>query len=122
MNTQTLTLDALAQFTGTETWYRHQFSRTITKDRYQNSGAGINQWYGPLEKRPADIDRPSRFITNFSYELPFGPKKKFLKSSNPVLGWGIATVGDWPVGRVLPVLEAAHVLHPGPKSEQRQPV
>ena len=39
----------------------YQFSRTITKDRYQNSGAGINQWYGPLEKRPADIDRPSRF-------------------------------------------------------------
>src|SRR4029453_5750383 len=34
----------------------------------------------------------------------------------------IATIRDWSVGRVLRTLESAHVLHPGPKSEERQPV
>jgi hypothetical protein len=37
---------------------------------------------------------PHTLVVNFSYELPFGPKKKFLTSSNPVLGW---IVGGWNV-------------------------
>jgi hypothetical protein len=31
-------------------------------------------------------------VVNASYDLPFGPKKKFLNSSNPVLG---ALIGGW---------------------------
>ena len=64
----------------------YQFSRTMTKDRYQNA-------FGPLEKRPADIDRPNRFVTNFSYELPFGKGK-------PVLG-GMSGFSGAVVGRIV---------------------
>jgi len=79
----------------------YQFSRTITRDRYQNSGAGINQWYGPLEKRPADIDRPSRFITNFSYELPFGKGKLLLGGMSGFTGAVVdRVVGGWIVNAI----------------------
>src|SRR5213079_2299962 len=30
---------------------------------------------------------PHTVVFNFSYELPFGPKKKLLNGSNPVLGY-----------------------------------
>jgi hypothetical protein len=69
----------------------YQFSRTMAKDRYQNS-------FGPLEKRPADIDRPHRFVTNFSYELPIGKGKPLLGSPS---GFGAAVldriVGGWQI-------------------------
>ena len=37
----------------------YQWGRTIAKDNYLNP-------FGPLEKRPADIDRPHRIVTSFS--------------------------------------------------------
>jgi hypothetical protein len=72
----------------------YQFSRTLAKDRYQNP-------FGPLEKRPADIDRPNRFVTNFSYELPFGKGHRFLGSLS---GFGGAIfdriIGGWIVNGI----------------------
>jgi hypothetical protein len=72
----------------------YQLSRTMVKDRYQNS-------FGPLEKRPADIDRPNRFVTNFSYELPLGKGKALLGSPS---GFGGAIVdrivGGWIVNGI----------------------
>jgi hypothetical protein len=91
----------------------YQFSRTITRDRYQSATTGASVWSGPLEKRPADIDRPHRFVTNLTYELPFGKGKPVLGSMSGfsgavvdrvVGGWMIATIysyesggpaGDW---------------------------
>jgi hypothetical protein len=35
---------------------------------------------------------PFTFVFNWSYELPFGPKKKFLQSNNPVVKW---VAGGW---------------------------
>ncbi len=35
---------------------------------------------------------PSTFVLNASYDLPFGPKKRFLTSSNPVV---VAVIGGW---------------------------
>ncbi|HEY1336196.1 MAG TPA: TonB-dependent receptor [Bryobacteraceae bacterium] len=35
---------------------------------------------------------PHTFVVNASYDLPFGPKRKFLNSKNPFLG---AVVGGW---------------------------
>ena len=65
----------------------YQWGRTIARDNYLNP-------FGPLEKRPADIDRPHRIVTSFSYELPFGKGK-------PVLGSLSGTVGsaNWPPRR-----------------------
>ncbi len=35
---------------------------------------------------------PSTFVLNASYDLPFGPRKKFLNSSNPAV---VAVIGGW---------------------------
>jgi hypothetical protein len=67
----------------------YQFSRTMTKDRFQNS-------FGPLEKRPADIDRPHRFVTNLTYELPFGKGKPLLGGMSGFSGAVVdRVVGGW---------------------------
>jgi hypothetical protein len=80
----------------------YQFSRTL-EERNR-----LNDFSGP-EKRAADIDRPHRFITSFSYDLPFGKGKPFAGNANRFLdrvigGWLIngiysyelgAPAGDW---------------------------
>jgi hypothetical protein len=72
----------------------YQFSRTFTKDRYMNS-------FGPLEKRPADIDRPHRFVASFSYELPFGKGKAVLGSPSGVGGAVVdRIVGGWVINGI----------------------
>jgi hypothetical protein len=72
-----------------------QWSRTMAHDRYMNPG------FGPLEKRPADIDRPFRFVTSLSYDLPFGRGKHFLGSPS---GFGAAVldriIGGWNVNAI----------------------
>ncbi|MDR3703462.1 MAG: TonB-dependent receptor [Candidatus Sulfopaludibacter sp.] len=35
---------------------------------------------------------PSTFVLNASYDLPFGPKKRFVNSTNPVV---VAVIGGW---------------------------
>ncbi|MDE3165234.1 MAG: TonB-dependent receptor, partial [Acidobacteriota bacterium] len=67
----------------------YQFSRTIARDNFLNS-------FGPLEKRPADIDRPHRFVTAINYELPFGRGKAILGSPSGIAGAVIdRIVGGW---------------------------
>ena len=72
----------------------YQFGRTIARDNYLNP-------FGPLEKRPADIDRPHRIVTSFSYELPFGKGKPVLGSLS---GYGGAVVnrivGGWVINAI----------------------
>ncbi len=72
-----------------------QWGRTIAHDNYLNAG------FGPLEKRPADIDRPFRFVTSLSYELPFGKGKPILGSPS---GFAAAVldriVGGWNINGV----------------------
>src|SRR6185369_2211216 len=67
----------------------YQFSRTMTKDRFQNP-------FGPLEKRPADIDRPDGFVTNLNYELPLGKGKRILGTPSGFTGAVVdRVVGGW---------------------------
>ncbi len=72
----------------------YQWGRTIARDNYLNP-------FGPLEKRPADIDRPHRIVTSFSYELPFGKGKPVLGSLS---GFGGAVVnrivGGWVINAI----------------------
>jgi hypothetical protein len=73
----------------------YQFSRTFTKDTYQNS-------FGPLEKRPADIDRPHRFVTSFGYELPFGKGQPLLGGLSGFSGAVLdRIVGGWMVNGIF---------------------
>jgi hypothetical protein len=67
----------------------YQFARTISHDNYLNQ-------FGPLEKRPADIDRPHRFVTSSSYELPFGKGKPIMGSPSGFMGAVLdRVVGGW---------------------------
>ena len=72
----------------------YQLSRTMAKDRYQNS-------FGPLEKRPADIDRPHRFVTSFVYELPVGRGKPLLGSPSGAAGAVLDRIfGGWQINGI----------------------
>jgi hypothetical protein len=72
-----------------------QWGRTFARDNYLNAG------FGPLEKRPADIDRPYRFVTSLGYDLPFGKGKRFLGSPS---GFGGAVldriIGGWNINTI----------------------
>jgi len=73
----------------------YQHGRTFAKDRYMNAT------FGPLELRPADIDRPNRFVTSFSYELPMGRGKAILGSTSGVGGAVVdRIVGGWMVNGI----------------------
>lgn len=80
----------------------YQYGRSIEKTNR------LNDFSGPA-KRPGDIDRPHRFVTSASYDLPFGRGKAVAGEAGPVLnrivgGWVIngiysyesgRTAGDW---------------------------
>lgn len=69
-----------------------QWGRSIAHDNYLNPG------FGPLEKRPADIDRPFRFVTSATYDLPFGKGKPFLGSPSGIGGAVLdRVIGGWNV-------------------------
>jgi hypothetical protein len=73
----------------------YQFGRTIARDNY------LNSTFGPLEKRPADIDRPHRFVTSFSYELPIGRGKRLLGSPSGFAGAVLdRIVGGWVINGI----------------------
>jgi len=74
----------------------YQWARTIARDNR------LNEFSGP-EKRPADIDRPHRFVTSASYELPFGRGKALGGSANGVVdriigGWIINGIYSYEAG------------------------
>jgi hypothetical protein len=72
-----------------------QWSRTMARDNFLNAG------FGPLEKRPADIDRPFRFVTSLSYDLPFGKGKPFLGSPSGVGGAVLdRIIGGWSINGI----------------------
>jgi hypothetical protein len=72
----------------------YQWARTIALDNYLNE-------FGPLEKRPANIDRPQRFVTSFSYELPFGQGKPVLGSVSGFSGAVVdRIVGGWVINGI----------------------
>jgi hypothetical protein len=68
----------------------YQFSRTIEKR------SRLNDFSGP-EKRPADIDRPHRFVASSSYELPLGRGKALAGNAGPLLD---RIVGGWIVNGI----------------------
>ncbi|MDQ2949782.1 MAG: TonB-dependent receptor, partial [Acidobacteriota bacterium] len=77
--------------------YGLQFSANYLHSRLMERRSRLNETDPTLEKRVSSDDRPNRFVTNFSYELPFGKGKPF--GSNPsalmerlVGGWVVAAV------------------------------
>ncbi len=65
-------------------------------------------WADPgLEKRISEDDRPHRFVTSSSYELPFGAGKT-LFSSSP--GWANKLIGGWVVNGIFIVQSNSPVV------------
>jgi hypothetical protein len=67
------------------------------------AGQGINRNYAR-----ADFDRTLNFIQSYIYELPFGPKKRFLGTGlagKIVGGWQFAGVLSWRTGTPLTVTD-----------------
>ncbi len=57
--------------------YGLQFSANYLHSRLMERRTRLNETDLILEKRVSPDDRPNRFVTNFSYELPFGKGKPF---------------------------------------------
>jgi hypothetical protein len=84
--------------------YTLQVGYTFSK--YMQAMSRLNGELSPLEHVISDQDRPHRFTVSGIYELPFGPKKKWLTTGGPVLrrvvgGWQVEAMGVWQSGIAL---------------------
>jgi hypothetical protein len=64
----------------------------------------------------ADLDRTHNLVVSYSYDLPFGPEKRFARSRNPVVrrlvgGWKVAASHNYMSGAAISV-----------SSDQRNPL
>ena len=78
------------------------------------SNAPQNALCVACERGPSIYDIRQNFIANAVYELPFGPNKKFLSSTEGpapkvVGGWSISGLGVWHTGHPLTVLASIPV-------------
>ncbi len=86
--------------------YGLQFSANYLHSRLMERRSRLNETDPFLEKRVSPDDRPNRFVTNFNYELPFGPGKPFLGSPT---GFVSRVVGGWIVAGVYTFQSGAPV-------------
>jgi hypothetical protein len=89
------------------TSYVFSKSTTLRSDR-ANAGDGraMNQFNRNAELSLSAFDQPHVFKVNYSYELPFGPRRPFLNEgvlSNIVGGWRVAGVHSYASGYPLSV-------------------
>lgn len=68
------------------------FGVSYTNSKLMEATSYLNPNDAGVEKVISDSDRPQRLVTHGLYELPFGPGRKFLASSNPFLR---RLVGNW---------------------------
>jgi len=97
--------------------YGLQFSANYLHSRLMERRSRLNETDPYLEKRVSPDDRPNRFVTNFNYELPFGPGKPFAATSSPLIsrivgGWVLAGVYTWQNG--APVAFGNSIYYGGP--------
>ncbi len=83
---------------GLQALFSYQFGRTLETVSRLND-------FTPLQKRPADIDRPHMFAASFSYDLPVGKGRALAGNAPAVLnqvigGWTIAGIYAYESGRV----------------------
>ena len=62
-------------------------------------------------KKPADNDLPQMLVASWVYHLPFGPGKKFINSTNPVVrqavgGWRLAAIQRYQSGGIINVSQS----------------
>jgi len=73
------------------------FGVSYTNSKYLESVSYLNANDAKPEKVISDADRPQRLVLHGLYELPFGPGRKFISSSNAVVK---RIVANWQVNWV----------------------
>jgi len=73
------------------------FGVSYTNSKYLEGISYLNANDAKPEKVISDADRPQRLVLHGLYELPFGPGRKFVSSSNPVVK---RLVANWQVNWV----------------------
>ena len=78
-----------------------------------DTGAAMNHYNRSLEKALSRNDQTHNIKFNYSYELPFGPGRKYATSGvlgHIVGGWRIAGIQNYYSGIPLPVLSPNYNL------------
>jgi hypothetical protein len=103
---------------GVEKRFSHGLSAqySFTWSKWMQATSYLNQTDPIPEKVISDLDRPVRHVLSFIYELPFGPGKNMLGSTNKVIstlvgGWQVQTVFTYQTGAPLGFGNA--LLNPG---------
>jgi hypothetical protein len=103
---------------GVEKRFSHGLSAqySFTWSKWMQATSYLNQTDPIPEKVISDLDRPVRHVLSFIYELPFGPGKNLLGSTNKVVstlagGWQVQTVFTYQTGAPLGFGNA--LLNPG---------
>jgi hypothetical protein len=89
---------------------------TYTASKLLNGTSFQHQLLRDTRKAIASQDRPQMLNLSYSYELPFGPGRRFLNGTNPVLkqivgGWQIAGIHNYYSG--FPVTVTSRATLPG---------
>ena len=111
----------------------YTIAKTITSDASSGFGSGTGAADIPasslryLGKAVSYVaDRPQIFNLSWVYELPFGPGKPFLSSTNPfvkqlVAGWQISAIQNYGAGLPVRILGSRGIPTAGPALAIRNP-
>ncbi len=94
-----------------------QASYTLSKqiDNVQERFGGRSAFIDPnnlsLSRSVGEFDRPQYFITNYIYELPFGPGKRWAGS-----GWPARLLGNWQVSGITTLGKGLPIVITGPNN------
>ncbi len=94
-----------------------QLAANYLHSRLMEKRSRLNETDPRLEKRVSSDDRPNRFVTNFSYELPFGTGKQFLNSSSGIVNrlvGGFVLAGVYTLQSGAPVGFGNSIYYGGP--------
>ena len=89
----------------------YSFSKTISDaaDGLWNMANGIRNFYClKCERAVSSYDQPHRFVTNITYELPFGRGKQFGAGVIRVVD---AVLGNWQVNGILTISKGLPLLN-----------
>jgi hypothetical protein len=101
----------------------YTISKSLGSTAFGNRGDGTapiqHTTQRRMAKRLTELDRPQSIAISYTYDLPFGPGKRFLGGNNPVLrqivgGWQVAGIHNYFKGTPVEVSTTASIPTLGP--------
>ena len=101
----------------------YTISKSLGSTVFGNRGDGTTPIQHTAQRRAAkrltELDRPQSIAISYTYDLPFGPGKRFLNSDNALLrqvagGWQIAGIHNYFKGTPIEVSTSASIPTLGP--------